>query len=295
MPGLDVMFRSFFAHYTYASKTDVRLKTFLLFPAWHFGEGSLPPVTHLCLGCSAAPAEPAPYLQGTSRHMCTPQIPHREAPDEPPPKPLLISQCHDLTCSVKRFQDRAGAGSAPHAECTRPEAHGCWLHSSCRGEDVEVGRASMEGPVLSAHMGGRGCLSCGIPSPLRPGPLPGLSQTRAQPRAAQLHCIHSPWAVRGCALHSPDVLLQQPRHLPFSPRADVPLQSQQIKCQEERTRMQNPSTAPLNPAPLLRLPPTRLWQVRMPPNTSVQEPSPALAPEDTHWTRLAQGADIQEP
>lgn len=143
--------------------------------------------------------------------------------------------------------------------------------------------------------GGGGCPSCGIPSPLRPGPLPGLSQKRAQPRAAQLHCIHSPWAVRGCALHSPDVLLQQPRHLPFSPRADVPLQSQQIKCQEERTRMQNPSIAPLNPAPLLRLLPTRLWQVRMPPNTSVQEPSPALAPGDTHWTRIAQGADIQEP
>lgn len=155
MPGLDVTFRSFFAHYTYASKTDVRLKTLLLFLAWRFVEGLLPPATLLCLGCSVAPAEPAPYLQGTSRHMCTPQIPHGEAPDEPPPEPLLISQCHDLTCSVKQFQDRAGAGSAPHAECMRPEAHGCWLHSSCRGEDAEVGRASMEGPVLSAHMGGR--------------------------------------------------------------------------------------------------------------------------------------------
>lgn len=77
MPGLDVMFRSFFAHYTYASKTDVRLKTFLLFPAWHFGEGSLPLVTHLCLGYSAA-SQASPISPGDQQaHVHTTNSPWR--------------------------------------------------------------------------------------------------------------------------------------------------------------------------------------------------------------------------
>lgn len=64
--------------------------------------------------------------------------------------------------------------------------------------------------------------------------LHGLSQLTAQPHTA-LSCSASALLQQrgGSAQPRPPTL--GPRHFPFSFRTEVPLQSQQIKCQEERT------------------------------------------------------------
>lgn len=204
-----------------------------LFPAQCFGAG-------LCARlCPSHPAASGPRSVLDQQHTGTSQTP---ADSTWPSR--LTAQPHVLTCSARLSQEGARAKRAPRVAppCLRPwppVPAQDWLQSLLGAENIMEGRASRGVPGRERVPR----LAAGMPLQCTAFTKPARNLGPRAPRGAmsmpltQLQGFSTSWHPQ----------FQLSKHLPFT--LAVPLQSQQAKCQEKRTCIQDAAVALLTPSP----------------------------------------------